>query len=174
MAYDKKYSRLTNGVLFIDGNNLYAKVEEIMNPEIKAKVVEHKVLGGVGTVKLPSGYDAMEASFKLNGPLDEVAAMSANIKQSHELIFRGSVEGFDGQDITSERPYVCIWRGTFSNSPGGAQKQHENIELNYSMNITYYKLSIAGVSLVEVDFVNNILKVNGVDLLAKYKANVGL
>jgi P2 family phage contractile tail tube protein len=172
--YDKKYSRLTNGVLFIDGNCTYAKVEEIMNPEIKAKLVEHKVLGSVGTVKLSSGYDAMEASFKLNGPLDEVNAMSANVKKSHELIFRGSIEGFGGQDITSERPYVCIWRGTFTNSPGGAQKQHENIEFNYNLSITYYKLMIDGVTLVELDFVNNILKVMGVDLLAKYKANVGL
>ena len=174
MAYDKRYSRLTNGVLFIDGNNAYGKVEEVNNPEITAKVVEHKVLGGVGTVKLPSGYDAMEASFKLNGPLDEVAAMSADIKTSHEIIFRGSVEGYNGQDIVSERPYVCIWRGTFAKSPGGAQKQHENVELMYPMNITYYKLMIDGVSLAEIDFVNNILKVNGVDKLAKYKANVGL
>jgi P2 family phage contractile tail tube protein len=174
MSYDKKYSRLTNGNLFVDGNNMYAKVEEITNPEVKASMSDHKVLGGIGKIELPNGYDKMEASFKLNGPLDEIAAMSANVKSSHEVIFRGSVEGFSGQDIVSERPYVCIWRGTFKNSPGGAQKQHENVELMYTMNITYYKLMINGVSLVEIDIVNNILKVNGVDLLAKYRANLGL
>ena len=172
--YDKRYSRLTNGNLFFDGNNMYAKTEEVTNPEVKASMNDHKVLGGIGKVELSAGYDKMEGSIKLNGPLDEFASAAVNVKKSHEFIFRGSVEGFAGQDIVSERPYVCIWRGTFKNNPGGQSKQHENIELTYSINVTYFKLSIDGVALCEVDFNNNILKQNGIDLLAKYKANLGL
>lgn len=172
--FNKNFSRLTNGVLFIDSKNTYGKAEEVNNPEIKAKMTDHKTLGMVGTLELPSGLDKMEGSFKLNGPLANISAMSADVKTSHELIFRGNLEGYQGQSLVSQRPYVCIWKGTFKNSPGGNQKQHENIELNYTLNVTYYKLIIDGEVMCEIDIVNNIHKVDGVDLLAKYKNNVGL
>jgi P2 family phage contractile tail tube protein len=173
-GYDKNFSRLNNGVLFLDGNNTYGKVEEVNNPEIKAKMTDHKVLGMNGTLELPSGLDKMEASFKLNGPLDEVSAISADVKTSHDFMFRGSLESYKGQSVVAQRPYVCSWKGTFKNSPGGNQKQHENPELNYSVNVTYYKLTIDGVVMVEIDIINNIHKVKGVDQLAQYKQNLGL
>src|SRR4051812_34713117 len=126
MAFDGKFQKMTNAVLFIDGNRAYGKVEEINNPKIVAKMVEHKVCGMNGTLELPSGLDKMEASFKLNGPLEEVSSMSANVKQAHTFTFRGNMELYDGQNKVADRAYTVIFKGTFKESPLGDQKQHEN------------------------------------------------
>lgn len=174
MPFDNQFSKLTNGVLWYQGQCTYGKTEEINNPEIVAKMIDHKVAGMAGSVKLPSGWDQMEASFKLNGPLDEIARDAANVKAQREFMFRGSVEGYKGQSLVSERSYVAIWRGTFTNSGGGAIRQHENVELNYKVSCTYYKLTIDGKTIHEIDFINNIVIVGGVDLLANYKANLGI
>jgi len=73
-SFDNNFHKLTNGVLYLNGNSTYGKTEEINNPKITAKMIEHKVAGMVGTVQLSSGYDKMEASFKLNGPVPEIAS----------------------------------------------------------------------------------------------------
>jgi P2 family phage contractile tail tube protein len=157
-----------------DSNNMYAKVEEVNNPTVKHKKVEHKTLGQNGTIKLRAGLDAMTASFKLNGPVDEISADSGDAGTVHEWQFRGNLEGYKGQSLVSERPYLAIWRGTYEEAPGGNQKQHENIELTYNVDVVYYKLMIGGVEKLEIDVANNIHRVNGKDLLAKYRENLGL
>lgn len=174
MPFDKNFSRLQNAVLHLDGNNLYGKCEEVQNPEIKAKMTDHKTLGMNGTLELSSGLDKMEGSFKLNGPVEEVAAMAADVKTQHEFIFRGNQEVYRGQTKVADRPYVVIWRGTFKNSKLGDQKQHENMELNYTVNVTYVKLVVNNVAKLEIDVINNIHRVDGVDLLAAYRQNLGL
>ena len=174
MPFDKTFNRLTNGVLFIDGKNTYGKIEEIQNPEVKAKMIDHKVSGMNGTLELPSGLDKMEASCKSNGPFPELQAISMDPWTAHTFMFRGSMENFTGQDRTSQVPYVCTWMGTCKGSKIGDIKQHENMDITYNFNITYVKLEVNGVVKFEIDIINNIHKVNGVDLLATYKNNVGL
>lgn len=174
MSFDKNFSRLQNANVFYDGNSLYAKVEEFNNPEIKAKMSDHKVLGMNGTLELASGLDKMEFSIKFNGPCDEVSADSGDVHTQHEFIFRGNNEVYRGQTKVADRPYVVVCRGTFKNSSLGNQKQHENVELNYSLNCTYVKLQIAQKVLLEIDIINNIHIVDGVDTLAAYRQNLGL
>lgn len=174
MAFDKKIVRMTNGILFIDGQCTYGIVEEVNNPEVKAKMSDHKVLGMNGTIELSSGLDKMEASFKLNGPSEDVSAMATDVKTPHSFVFRGNAEYYVGDKKVAERPYVASWNGTFKNAKMGDQKQHENTELTYTINVSYAKLTINGVVKFEIDIINNIHKSNGVDLLATYKQNVGL
>ena len=174
MALDKNFSRLLQAVLYIDNNSTYGKTEEVQNPEIVAKMVDHKVLGMNGTLELSAGLDKMEGSFKLNGPEEEIAAMAADVYTQHEFIFRGNQEVYRGQTKIADRPYVVIWRGTFKKSKLGDQKQHENMELNYNINVVYVKLTVNGVPKVEIDIINNIHKVNGKDLLATVRQNLGM
>jgi len=174
MAFDKTFNRLTTAVLYIDGKNTYGKVEEVNNPDVKSKMIDHKTLGMNGTLELPSGMDKMEASFKTNGPFPEVQAMSADPWTPHTLMFRGNLENFTGQARTSQVPYVCIWKGTFKGASLGDAKQHENMGMNYTFNVSYVKLEVDGVARIEIDIINNIHKVNGVDMLGLAKSNLGL
>jgi P2 family phage contractile tail tube protein len=63
--------------------------------------------------------------------------------------------------------------GTFKNAPTGNFKQHDNVELESMFNVTYMKQEIDGADIVEFDVMANIYKVDGVDKLNTYKANIG-
>jgi len=58
-------------------------------------------------------------------------------------------------------------------TPMGNYKQHDNVEAETSMSVTYIRVQVDGTDVVEVDVLANIYKVDGVDLLGAYKANIG-
>jgi hypothetical protein len=59
------------------------------------------------------------------------------------------------------------------NFPGFSFKQHDNVEAESSLGVTYYKLVINGKIVVEIDVLANIYKVNGEDMLTNYRSNIG-
>lgn len=174
MAYDRSLNRLTVGILYFNGNNTFGKVEDINLPEVLAKMVDHKVLGMNGTMELPTGLDKMESGFKTNGPFPEIISAAMNIWATNSFMFRGNLENYVGGARGSQVPYVLTYRGTFKGGKGGDLKQHENIDLGYKINVTYCKLEVNGVALYEIDIINNIHKVDGVDLLLTQNRNIGL
>lgn len=174
MAYDRSLNRLTVGILYFNGNNTFGKVEEINLPDVVAKMIDHKVSGMNGTMELPTGLDKMTSSFKTNGPFKEIIAAAMDIWSVNTFMFRGNLENYIGGERGSQVPYVLTYRGTFKGGKGGDIKQHENIDLMYNINVTYMKLEINGVAQYEIDIINNVHKVLGVDLLATQNRNLGL
>ncbi|HDL6948083.1 TPA: phage major tail tube protein, partial [Yersinia enterocolitica] len=56
---------------------------------------------------------------------------------------------------------------------GGESKQGEDTETKVSTQCTYYKLTIDGKVVMEIDVVNLIEMVNGVDLLEAQRKAIG-
>ena len=63
--------------------------------------------------------------------------------------------------------------GTFKEFPLGNIKPHENAEYETTMSVTYAKLVVDGVEIFEIDVLENIYKVGGVNMLSKFKKNTG-
>jgi P2 family phage contractile tail tube protein len=166
-------NRLTNANVYINGASFLGKAEEIDLPKIVAKMVEHKALGMAGGIELPSGFDKMEARIKWNSFYGDTMAIMANPYQVHALQCRASLENYTAAGKTGEVPVVCYMRGQFKEVPLGNFKQHDNVELDSRLAVTYVKLEINGVPVIEFDALANIYKVNGVDILAKYRNNIG-
>ena len=53
-------------------------------------------------------------------------------------------------------------------------KQGEDTESKISVVCTYFRLTMDGKELVEIDTINMIEKVNGVDRLEQHRRNIGL
>lgn len=167
-------NRMTNCNVYLDGNSLLGKAEEITLPEIKAKLAEHKALGMVGAVELPSGLDKMEAQIKWAAYYTDAIAASGNIYRTVQLQVRSSLESYEAAGRTAETPVVVHLTGQFKNLPLGNFKQHDNVDFTSQMNVTYVKVVIGGVTIVELDVLANIYKVDGTDLLETYRANLGV
>lgn len=165
--------RLTNANVYVDGNSLLGKVEECKLPDVVATVTEHKALGMVGKVELPSGFDKMEATFKWNSLYSDVLVKVANPFRAVEVQVRGSIETYGNGGRTAQAPYVAYLTGTFKKMPLGGFKQGDNVEAETAMNVTYCKLEIDSEEIVEFDVLANIYKAGGVDLLETYKQNIG-
>ncbi|WP_421081877.1 phage major tail tube protein, partial [Serratia fonticola] len=56
----------------------------------------------------------------------------------------------------------------------GEQKQGEDTETKITTQCTYYKLTIDGKERIEIDTINMIERVNGVDMLERHRRNIGL
>lgn len=166
--------KLFNANVYVDGNSFLGRAEEANLPEIVAKMVEHKALGMVGTIELPSGWEKMEGSIKWNGFYPDVMKKAANPFTMYQMQLRGSLEDWTSAGRTGEAPYVVFMSVQFKNIPAGGFKQQENAEFESQMNVLYIRIEVDGSPIVEFDPLANIYKVDGVDVLEQYRANLGI
>lgn len=167
-------NRLTNANIYLDGSNYLGKAEEVSAPDVKAIMADNKAIGMFARSELPAGLDKMEAKIKWNAPYLDSAKKMANMRQSFDLQIRTSLETHGPTGIVAEVPNVYFIKGTSKNYKGGDFKQHDNVESETMINVTYFKHVINGTPILEIDVLANIYKVDGVDLLAQYRANLGI
>jgi P2 family phage contractile tail tube protein len=166
--------KLTNANVYFDGTSYLGKVEEVNLPEVQFKQAEHKALGMHGSLDIPTGMDKMELKMKWS-TVDAVAMKKvSNAYKAWNFQVRSSVDRYEADGRTAQESYVAYFRGMPRNIAGQNFKQHDNVEAESNFTITYYKLEINGNSIYEIDVLNNIYKVDGVDLLATYRANLGV
>lgn len=167
-------NRVTNANIYMDGVSLLGRAEEISAPVVKTKTAEHKALGMVGVADFFSGIDKMEAKIKWNSFYPDVMKKTANPVSTVKLQIRTSVESYTADGRGAQVPAVIYMTVQYKDFPLGNFKQHDNVELEQNMSVYYYKLEINGEVITEVDILANIFKVNGVDILADYRANLGI
>ena len=83
--------------------------------------------------------------------------------------FRGSFKTQKGGTV----PVVATVRGLLKEVDPGEWKANELAACTYSVAVTYYKLEIEGREMFEIDPVNSVRKINGVDQLAALRADLG-
>lgn len=172
MASNIKTHRITNANIYANGESLLGFAEEINLPELKALTADHKGLGLYGQKAFVSGMDKMEGSIKWNSFYPEAIAFFGDFTKIHDLQIRSSVEVWEAGAKT-EVPLVIFVQAQFTQFPLGAFKQNENVEVNTNFIATYFRMEFDGVEQIEYDATANIYRVQGVDLLAQYKANIG-
>jgi hypothetical protein len=169
-----KIGRITNANIYDGGSNLIGRAEEIKPPEVMALLTEHKGLGLVGKFELPSGFDKMECSIKWNTLDPDVVKMHSNIFQARQFMVRAEIAWFGSAGLIDQMPLVLFITATPKKTPGiGTFKQHEQADVESNYTVTAYKQIIDGETLVEIDLLANIYIVDGVDLLAVTRANLG-
>jgi len=166
-------NRVTNANVYINGVSQLGKAEEIDLPKVTMKMVEHKALGMIGSFELPAGLEKMEVRIKWNAVYGDVISNMANPYKAIDFSCRSSVENWSASGRDAESPMKCIFRGTFKEVPTGNFKQHDNVEMESRVAVTYLRLDYNGLPKIEIDVLANIWKVDGVDILANYKANIG-
>jgi len=173
MAGKIEINRITNANIYVNGNSLLGRAEEIKLPDVSAIMQEHKALGMVGKIELPAGFDKLEGEIKWNSLYKDVAKTVANPYKAVQLQCRSNIETYGAQGRLQEVSLVTYLTVMFKKNPLGTFKQHDNVEAETSMSVTYIRVQVDGTDVVEVDVLANIYKVDGVDLLGAYKANIG-
>lgn len=166
-------NRLTNANVYLGADSLMGQAEEINLPEVKVKTAEHKALGMNASLELPAGLDKMEGKIKWTSFYKDSLVKVANPYATIQVQVRGNLEGYEAQGRVSEVPVVAVMSIQAKNFPGVGLKQQENAEMETAFSCLYYKLTIDGQDVIEVDVLANIHKAGGVDLLANYRTNLG-
>jgi P2 family phage contractile tail tube protein len=166
-------NKMTNANVYIDGVNHLGKAEEIDLPKVTHIMAEHNALGMVGQVEFFAGVEKMESRIKWTSVYADVLTKHSNPTTPVQLMCRSSLQTWGPGGIESEVPYVAYMTGYFKDVPLGNFKTRENAEFEGMMHVTAVKIEIDGVAKIEFDAMSNTYKVDGVDILDQYKANIG-
>ena len=166
-------NRITNANIYVDGNCLLGRAEEIKLPDISMIMAEHKALGMVGKIELPAGFDKLEGEIKWNSYYRDVFLKMNDPYTMTQLQIRSSVETYGSLGRMQQVPLVTFLSVMFKKNPMGTFKQNENAEFPSSFACYYVKQQLNGEDMIELDVLANIYKVNGVDRLDIYRNNIG-
>jgi P2 family phage contractile tail tube protein len=169
-------NKVFNANIYADGSSFFGKADEVNLPGIKAKMSDpHAPLGAIGEVDYAAGFEKMDGcKIKWNGFYPEAIKKFSNIYQAVKLQVRFSIDQYSDNTRTGQLPGVAYLTVRPVDLPGGNFKAKSNPELETNLACTYIKLEINGVEQYELDFEAMIYKVDGVDLMAQYRANLGI
>lgn len=163
---------IENFSLFVDGRGYAGKSPELTPPKLARKNRDYHAGGMSAPITIDMGQDKMEADFTLEEYSRDVLRLYGVVDLSHvALRFTGSLIRQDG---SVPDPAEVFLRGRIREMDFGSWKAGEGAQLKVVMDVAYYKLTINGVVEIEIDPVNMIEVVGGVDRLAKTRNNLGI
>jgi P2 family phage contractile tail tube protein len=166
---------LIGGMVYGPGGALFGKFDEITVPEVKIKTQEQKATDMIGTRRLPGlSLDPLEATFKAQGFNTDFHALTANPFSEVGLQVRSNQLTARGQGRAACAAVKLELKGWFSSAKEGALKQGEGAQCEYKMEVHAMKLTVDGRDVKEIDVDNYIWKVDGKDLLADFRKNLGI
>ena len=162
-----------NANVYLDGNNLLGKAGEFKLPEFEIGQDEYKALGMVGTIKLPNGVEALEGEITWNSLYPDVAAKANHPFQAAKLMVRSNLQTFDARGLVKEVAVVTTVTATFSKNGLGGLKPKEKSEQASTYQATEIRQMVDGRETLYYNAFKNIYRVDGVDVLAQMRKNIG-
>jgi P2 family phage contractile tail tube protein len=160
--------------VYLDGNKLVGISDEVTLPDFEALTETLSGAGILGEIDEPLlGHfkaSEMEIPFRtLNEHMFRLASMSKALN----LTLRASTQTIDTGNInTGAMPSRIVIKGKNKAITGGKLKQGEGTGSSIKVEITYIMIEVNNVKKFELDKLNFVYKVNGVDLLAAIRKQV--
>lgn len=158
--------------VIIEGNPSAGIAEEITLPKLTRKMEDHLAGGMAGPVKLDMGLEAGEIEFTLAQFDREVLKLYGALGvDAINVRFLGAARS-DG-DGTVEAIEIQV-RGRWQEIDLGAAKRGDKTAMKVKMPLAYLKYSSDGAELIEIDWINGVEIVGGVDRTAAVRKAIGL
>lgn len=166
-------SKLFSFNTYINGDSYLGITEEISTPKLGRKTEDYQGAGMPMGVSVHLGFETGAADMEITlGGLDArlLKTYGSNI-DGVQLRFSGSYLN----DATGEAiPAEIQTRGRVQEMDWGSAKAGDNTSHKYTLKNTYVKITINGEEAFELDALNMIWKVGGVDMMAQHRSNIGL
>ena len=171
MALPRKLKHMN---LFNNGTSYVGVCGAVTLPKLARKMEAWRGGGMDGPVKVDLGHsdDGLQLEWTLGGMDLVVLRQFGAVKADGVMLrFAGSYQ----RDDTGEAVAVeVVVRGRHEELDMGEAKPGENTEHKVMTTCSYYKLSVDGKEEIEIDLLNFIYQVDGQDLLAEHRKNIGL
>lgn len=163
---------LKNFNLFVQGRGNAGRADSLSLPEISVKTDDHRA-GGMDTeTEIDMGLEKLSAKFSISDPDPLILGLVGNMNgNSARLVARGSfVRDSDNTRVAVVAEMVGrLKKGGFGDWKAGDKSGQE-----YEMGVNYYKLTVGGVEVYEIDVENMVRRILGVDQLAGIRADIGI
>lgn len=172
MALPRKVKQLN---MFTDGTNWVGEAEDFTFAKLSRKFEAYRGGGMGGAVNIDMGLDdsALDTSFTMGGYSAEILGKMGNRKiDGIALRFAGSIQR---DDVVGVQAVEVFTRGRFKEIDWGTAKVGDNSQAKVTMVNTYYKVTIDGAVIHEIDLLNMIeIGPDGVDRMAEHRKAIGL
>lgn len=163
---------LKNFNVFVDFDSYAGSLKTIELPEIVKKTEEYRGAGMLGDIVLDMGFEKLELTVTYTGIDPRHFSQLAKCDVSGLPIrFIGA---YERQDICLHTVREISMRGMMTEMPLGEMALGEINEQEIKYGVTYIKVVDDGYELLELDLVNGIYKVGGVDKSGGVNSLLGL
>ncbi|MCF2135166.1 phage major tail tube protein [Mycetohabitans rhizoxinica] len=158
--------------LFHNGTNFVGQVEEITLPKLKRKMEPWQGSGMSGPVKIDFGNEEIQLEWTCGGLMVEVLEQYGAMQ--HDGVLLRFAGGYQREDSTDYDSVEIVVKGRHEEIDFGSAKAKEDTQFKVTTNASYYKLSVNGRELIELDFINMAERINGIDLASGLSQAIGL
>lgn len=163
---------LKNFNVFNDGQNYVGLCQKITLPTLKRKMEKYRGGGMNGEVSIDMGVDALECEHEYGGIERQLFAQWGLARADGVLLrFMGAYQDEASGAVSAAE---VVMRGRHEEVTLGEAEGGSPSPMTVKSTLTYYKLTVDGQVLVEVDLVNMVEVVNGEDRLAQQRQAIGL
>lgn len=158
--------------LFGDGNNWQGQIPGLTLPELARAVEEYRGGGMDGGLELDMGQEVIEFAWQAAGIIAEIFTQYGTAQHDANLLrFAGSYESDETAEVI---PVEIVVRGRHKTIGMGEVEGGGNNSIEVTTTCSYYKLTVDGEDLIEIDIPGNAFVVRGVDRLAERRAALGI
>lgn len=165
-------SVLKDMMLFNEGSAYIGEVSEVTLPKLSRKMEEWKGGGMSRPVKLDMGGDVLELEATFGGPMFDIISQYGSTSVTG--VYMRFVGMWQNQDTGALDAVEAICRGRFEEIDFGNAKVGDKGDFKIKMPLGYYRLDRNGATLIEIDPLNMIEIVNGIDRLEAIRTALGL
>ena len=161
---------LKNFSLFIDGRGMAGLIQTMTLPTLTTKMEEFRGGGMDAPIELDMGMEKLEGTFELAEYNPDVIALFGLASADTQLTARGAIRS-DGEPAVA---VVVNMTGNIKEMDPGDWAAGDMSTGTFTYSIRYFKLTVGGRELVEVDKVNMIRRIDGVDQLESIRTAIGV
>ena len=162
---------LRNFSLYVDGIGYAGRVTEATPPTLSVQTEEFRAGGMDAPAEIDMGLEALELSFTLAEYDPAVLRQFGLLDQNAvQVALRGALLD-NGTQATS---IVVNGTGHFKEYDPGSFAAGEATEASFTMGLRYYRLTIGGDVIHEIDVENMVRIINGADQLASIRTAIGI
>lgn len=148
--------------LFVDGRGYAGRIEEVQLPKLSRKMIEYSAGGMLGPIELDMGMEKLEGEITLAEFSRELLNTFGICDAEGVLMrFRGAAIS-DDADCTTTAIEV-VMRGRFKEIDMGSAKPGDKGQMKLSYTLTRFEYSENDAKVIEIDLINMIETINGVD-----------
>ncbi|MFY4039338.1 phage major tail tube protein [Achromobacter xylosoxidans] len=167
-------SKLKNMNLYNDGQSYLGVVTAVTVPKLTRKMEAFRGGGMLGSAKADFGLDddAMKMEWTIGGYVKQILRQYGAVGvDGVQLRFAAAFQRDDTQEVDSVE---IIVRGRHSEIDRGESKVGDDTEVKITTECVYYKETLNGETLYEIDLLNMIQMVGGVDVTESLRRAIGL
>ncbi|MBX9860651.1 MAG: phage major tail tube protein [Sphingomonas sp.] len=164
--------KLKNFNLYADGDSYLGRIPEVTLPPIKVKGESYRGGGMLGEVDIDMGLEKLEAEVKYGGIVRGVMRRQGLIGVAGSML--RFVGAYQEEGIGGILAAECVMRGKLMELDPGNAKAGDNTEWTGKYTLSYLKWTLNGRVEVEIDVINNVYIVDGIDRMAGIRAALQL